>query len=155
MRINQKSKKSRKKGSFAGKDLDSDIFRQGCFFELKRCLFAVIVYKKVNYALFEAQFNSDVLTKDQFALKNVLIDKNEFDAGPQVVELLIQGKRPQGIDWLRISDQFIDFLFRELAFFGDLEYHIPFDLGKMLVGFCKLNEDVKLFLRDDVHFNNR
>ncbi len=36
--------------------------------------------KIVDYALFEAQFDGDILAKDHFAFKNILVDKDQFNA---------------------------------------------------------------------------
>ena len=85
MRINQKVKKRRKKArkcypESSGFKKYLDVFGHRRLFELLGRLATVVLYKIVDNALFEAQFDGNVFTEDHFAFKNVLIGKHEFNA---------------------------------------------------------------------------
>jgi hypothetical protein len=130
-----------------------DVICHGRLFEFGGCLATVVLNKIVDYPLFEAQFDGNVLTKDQFALKDILISKHEFNARHQVFELLIHRQCAQRINWLRVPDQFMNLFFREFSVAGDLKDHFTFDFGEVFVCFRELYKYVKLLFGDDIHFN--
>lgn len=99
----------------------------------------------------EPQFDRNVLAKDDLAFKHVLVNEDHFDARHQVLKFLIDGQGPKGINWLGIADKIVYRLFGEVPVAGNLENQLSFDLGKMLVRFGQLDENIQLLLGNDIN----
>ena len=74
---------------------ESDKFLDCHALELFAGLFAVVFDEKVDNALFESQFDGDVLTKNDLAFKYVLVNKHQLDAGHEVFKFLVHGQGTQ------------------------------------------------------------
>ena len=66
-----------------------DVLIQRHIPELFAGLFTEILDKEIDYALFEAQFDGDILAENDLALEHVVVGKHEFYAGHQVLEFLV------------------------------------------------------------------
>ena len=60
---------------------ESDELGQGDFFKFFPGFFFKMLNKVIDYPFFKTQLNSNILTKDYFAFKNVLICKNQLNTG--------------------------------------------------------------------------
>lgn len=129
----------------------SDVFVQRGVAELLAGLFAEILDKEIDYALFEPQLDRDILAKNNLTFKHVVIGEDQFDAGHKIFELLVVGEGSKGVDGLRVANQVGYGFFGKFAVAGNLENHLALNLGKMLVGLGKLDQDIKLLFGNDVH----
>jgi len=129
----------------------SDVFVQYHIPEFLSGLFAEILDKEIDYALFEPQLDGNILTEDNLAFEHVVVGKYQFDARHEVLKFLIVGKGSQGVNWLRIANEVRYGFFGKLAVAGNFENHFALYLRKMLVGLRKLNQDVKLLFCNDIH----
>src|SRR5690606_12677448 len=127
------------------------VVAQGHLLELLTRFFSVMLDKVVDNVLLESELDGNIPAKQHLAVEDVLIGKDQVDARHEVVELLFHRQSPQRFNGFRIPDKFIHHFFGELTVSGDLEDHLPFALGKVLVGLGQLNENVQLFLGDYIH----
>ena len=54
---------------------------KGSLFELFCWFFTVIINEIVNNAFFEAQFDGDALAENDLAFEDIVVCKNQFNAG--------------------------------------------------------------------------
>src|SRR5688572_11797315 len=114
---------------------------------------SVILDEKVDDTFPESQFDSNVLAEKDLTFKNILINKDHFDRGHQVLKFLIVGKCTQRIYRLRMSNKVMHQLFGKIALLRNLENHFPFDLSKVFISFGKLNKYIQLLFGNNVHLN--
>lgn len=140
-----------KRAVFEGKRTFLNIFPQGGLFKIIPGFFAVMLHKVIDNVLFETEFDGDVLAEDDLAFENILVGKDEVDAGHQILKLLLDRQRPQSINGLGVADKVIYGFFWKMAVACNFEDHLALGFGEMLVGFSQLDEDVQLFFGNNIH----